>query len=354
MRRRRGRRIEIGNLPWFNTGREGMGSRVLAVVGGCLFAAVATMVLSVLLSLAALAVHSMGALFLVAWIVGAVAIYKALKRGTWRQWGREEGRTIPVYDRSSGDERREHLPGDRREERPEYAGFGDLTLLVMAGIGLVLSAGLILTGRAGASTTNTVLTALLGLLGGGGIAALLRRWSRAATPPDKPSDRQVRAQVKRIRGKCKRLSREAQTAGGVYSDLSWHAPEMSRHAGELADLVLRLRRAVRDTRRQSGNPTLPPDAVPDVSDERLLREYRAAIEAQQRLDALIAGNRRHQRACLAQLERIEDLVDTARLEVATPVPLVPVSTDEPTIIDDVETELAACRRALEEIEQIEA
>ncbi len=352
--RRRGRRIRIDNLSWFHKGREGMGPRITAVAGGCLFAWVATVVLGVLLSLAALAVHGTGVLFLVAWIVGGIAIYNALKRGKWRRWGREQGRTIPIYDRDSGDERREHLPGDRREERPEYAGFGDLALLVMAGIGLALSVGLILTGRAGASTTPPILTALLGLLGGGGIAALLRRWSRAATPADKPSDRQVRAQVKRIRGKCKRLSREAQIVGGVYSDLSWHAPEMSRHAGELADLVLRLRRAVRDTRRQSGNPTLPPDAVPDVPDERLLREYRAAIGAQQRLDALIAGNRRHQRACLAQLERIEDLVDTARLEVATPVPLAPVSMGEPTIFDDVETELAASRRALEEIAQIEA
>jgi len=352
--RRRGRRIRIDNLPWFHKGRDRMGPRITAVVGGCLFAWVATTVLSDLLSLAALAVHSTGALFLVAWIVGGIAIYKALKRGKWRGRGREEGRTIPVYDLDGGDQSRQHLRGDRREERPEYAGFGDLALLVMAGLGLALAAGLILTGRAGASTTNTVLTALLAVLGGGGIVALLRRWSRAAAPTDKPSDRQVRAQVKRIRGKCKRLSREAQSAGGVYSDLSWHAPELSRRAGELADLVLRLRRAVRDTRRQSGNPTLPPDAVPDSSDEHLLREYRAAIDAQVRLDALIAGNRRHQRACLAQLERIEDLVDTARLEVATPVPLVPVSTDEPTIIDDVETELAASRRALEEIAQIEA
>ncbi len=238
-------------------------------------------------------------------------------------------------------------------ERITHAGLGDLALLTTTGVALALAAGFLLSGRAGATPINSLLTGGLAILGGGGIAALIARWSRPGASGDRPTDRQVRAQAKRIRGKCGRLAREADRVGGVYSDLCWHAPSLAKRAGELSDLVLRLRRAVRDTRRQAGNPTLPGDAAPDASDEALLREYQAAIAAQDRLERLIAANLRHQRACLAQLERIEDLVDTARLEVATPTPSETAATREATIIADVETELEASRRALREIERLE-
>ncbi len=363
MRGRRRCGINLDPMPWFRRGRGRTVPRVAGIVGGCLVALVATLVLGVLLPLVALAVRGLGLAFLAAWALAGYFIYRAVTR--------REARRHRDYEYDDADVEHEYRPPRRIEvrtpvmgpppppssaqspERATPAGLGDLALLLTSGVGLALAVGLLLSGSAGASTVNSLLTGGLVVLSGGGIAALIARRSRPQVPADGPTDRQVRAQAKRIRSKCVRLGREAGKVGGVYSDLSWHAPSLARRAGELSELVLRLRRAMRDTRRQSGNPTLPAAAAPDASDESLLREYRAAIAAQDRLDRLIAANLRHQRACLAQLERIEDLVDSARLEVATPTPAEGVVTREASIITDVETELEASRRALQEIERLE-
>jgi len=379
MRRRR-YNVDLDDLPWFRSGRDRAAPRIAGIVGGCVVALVATMVLGVLLPLIVLAAHSAGLTFLAAWAIIGYAIYRAVSysrrrrdrdyeydadddavereyRRRRRHGGRvEEGERRPprrIEVRAPTDGPPPPPSAVQGSERAAHAGLGDLALLVTSGIGLALAAGFLLSGRAGATPLNALLTGGLTLLGGGSIAALIARWSRPTAPADRPSDRQVRAQVKRIRGKCARLSREAERVGGVYSDLCGHAPSLAARAAELSELVLRLRRAIRDTRRRSGNPTLPGDLAPEPSDESLLREYQAAIAAQERLDRLIAANLRHQRACLAQLERIEDLVDSARLEVATPTPSETAARREATIIADVETELEASRRALQEIERLE-
>lgn len=68
---------------------------------------------------------------------------------------------------------------------------------------------------------------------------------------------------------------------------------------------------------------------------------------------LAEENSRDQQLCLTQLERIEDLVDAARLEV--PQSLEPAIADSTraTIVDELETELQAAREALAQIQQAE-
>jgi hypothetical protein len=162
------------------------------------------------------------------------------------------------------------------------------------------------------------------------------------------SDRQVRAQAKRIRGKCKRLRREAKKVGGVYANLTWHSDEMRRRAEELADAVIRLRDGLREIERSS-NPTLPPGASPEEEDERLRSEYDAVRKAQARLDSVVERNRQRERICLAQLERIEDLVDAARLELTHPATDQALNGTAGSVAEELETELELSRQALREV-----
>jgi len=363
------------DLPWFKRGRKRGKPRAVAIAAGCLLAWLAVVVIGggVLTVLSAV-VRAAGGIVLLAVILAAVAIYRAVTRHAGRSWdhdyeddedeeereewrgrrhhqGRErEARRVPVTDGSGWSEPAPRPTGT--SERRGHAGLGDLALMVTSGLGLALAGGFLLSGRAGASGLYATLTAVLAALGGTSVIALLRRWRAPQTPQERPTDGEVRAQLKRVRAKCARLEREARAARGVFGDLSWHAPSMAQRARELGELVLRLRRAMRATRR-AANPTLPGDALPDSSDESLTREYRAAIDAQARLDRLIAENLRHQRVCLTQLERIEDLLDAARLELASPASAGAQLTSERTIVADVEAELEASRRALHEIERIE-
>jgi len=68
---------------------------------------------------------------------------------------------------------------------------------------------------------------------------------------------------------------------------------------------------------------------------------------------LAEENSRHQQLCLAQLERIEGLVDAARLEVSQPLEPAIADSTRATIVDELETELQAVREALAQIQQAE-
>lgn len=370
--------LDLDDLPWFKRQRRRRTPKAAAVAIGCVLAWVLITVLGLgLVAVLSLAVHAVGGILALIVALAAIVVHYALRRGGhharardyaddddeeereehrwWAGRDREERRgprPVPITDGSGWSDAPPPPTEPNRESEGASVRGSELALMIMASLGLAGSAGMFLSGQAASSGPLAAMTAVLAGVSGGSLVALLLRRRSARAPEERPTDREVRAQLKRIRGKCARLNREARATGGVFGDLSWHAPSMARRAQELTELVLRLRRALRATRR-AANPTLPGDAAADPSDESLTREYRAAIDAQTRLDRLLAENLRHQRACLAQLERIEDLLDAARLEVASPASAGAQVTSEQTIVADVEAELEASRRALQEIERIE-
>lgn len=367
--------FDLDDLPWFTRGRRRGAPKTAAVAVGCIVAWVLLVGLGITLAVVAALVHSLGSLVVLGVVLAVIAIHRALKRRgedfrehefedddeedreewchrRWEHQERRQPRPVPITDGSGWSEAPPSATAPRREEEDAEVRGRELALMIMASLGLAGSAGMFLSGQAASSGPLAAMTAVLAGLCGGSLVALLLRRRSARAPEERPTDREVRAQLKRIRGKCARLTREARATGGLFSDLSWHAPSMAQRAQELTELVLRLRRATRATRR-AANPTLPGDAVADASDESLAREYRATLDAQVRLDRLLAENLRHQRACLAQLERIEDLLDAARLEVASPASAGAQLDSDRTIVADVEAELEASRRALQEIERSE-
>ena len=232
----------------------------------------------------------------------------------------------------------------------------EFLLALIAGFGLSLGCALALTQANAGALTNLVLPPLLGLLVGATLYSLLRKRAREGEAQQTPSNRQVRAQSRRVRAKCRSLQREARRAGGVFGDLQWQARELAGQAAKLADLIIALRRAAQDVRTGLGdNPLVPPGVSASATDEVLRRELDAAKATQDHLGALIAENSRHQQVCLTQLERIEDLVDVARLEASSPVEPTSVSgADEYNIVEEVEMELQAAREALDRVQQLEA
>ncbi len=169
------------------------------------------------------------------------------------------------------------------------------------------------------------------------------------------TDRQLRARVRRIGRNCNRLRSEARKAGGVFENLGWQAPELADRASELAGLLLKLRRTVRNVQRGKLPRPSPPGGVSRDDADRVLREELDAGEAaQERLDALIQHNLRSQQICLTQLERIDDLVAAALLEVAAPIEITAAGTPQRSIVNEVEDELAAAQQALAQVSQHQA
>lgn len=333
------------------------GRKVVGCLGGCLAAYLAMVLVSILLSLGAVVLKSPGLLFLVAWIVTGGIIYHVLcNRDRKRERPQRQPRRIEI---KTADSEEEEPSEEARVTETKPAGVhgfgaGEVTLALFAGFGLALACGLALTGAAVGSTTNLVLILLLWLFGGATVYSLARRRAQQAAPGETPPDREVRAQAKRIKAKCRGLRREARRVGGVFGELEWQATELADQARELSKLLLNLRRAARDVHRALGNPPLPRGVSGDSSDDVLQREFEAAQATEERLETLVAQNSRHQQVCLAQLERIEDLVDVARLEVSQPLEPAGVSSAQGAIVEEVETELQAAREALEQVQQIEA
>jgi len=169
------------------------------------------------------------------------------------------------------------------------------------------------------------------------------------------TDRQVRARVRRIGRNCNHLRSEARKAGGVFENLEWQAPELADRASELTTLLLRLRRTVRNVQEGKLPRPSPPGGVSrDDADHVLREELDAGEAAQERLDALIQHNLRSQQICLTQLERIDDLVGAALLEVAAPIEITAAGTRQRSIVNDVEDELAAAQQALAKVSQHQA
>ncbi len=221
----------------------------------------------------------------------------------------------------------------RRSRRADETG--GLVWALVTGLVLTVVADLVL-GQLGLSLTAEMLLppAIGALLGLGGYS-LLRRWMMGPDSDAWPPSREIRARIGRIRRKASSLSKEASEAGGVFSDLDRQADELSRRAGDLADRIYELRQVARETRgdlEQAGVPPGPADP------------------SQQRLHELLMRNQRSQHNCVAQLQRIEKLLDVARLEISCPDGRADEH-DPAEVARDFERELEAIRQALDEVHQ---
>ncbi len=239
-------------------------------------------------------------------------------------------------------------------------GLKPLLASAVGGLAGIIVGGLI--GEAVAGDAGGGIIALFWFAGAlGSFLYMRKRAHDALTPSEQPmiqvaDTRAVRQQVACIRTKSRNLQQAARQAGAPFGDLERLAEEMLDQAERLAAQVFKLRKAADDVRRDAGkNPRLLTTIRQDVEAPELQGEYRAAQEAQSRVDQMLAANEAQQALCLARIERIEALLDTARLELLRPV-------DSPTdtttygsrgIVEEVETELDLTREALREAERTE-
>ncbi len=224
-----------------------------------------------------------------------------------------------------------------------------IVIALSAGLGLGLALSLTLARSALDWSVHGVVPPLIGLAAGALVYALLHRLTAESSSGQ--GDRTVRRQVSRIRGKARGLCREARRAGGVYGNIDWQAPELARRAEELAETLFRLRRAARGIRREEANPVIPQGVGEPRRDEELQREFDAARAAHERLEQLMESNERYQQICLTQIERIEDLLDAARLQISQPVEAPAQAGPGSELVEQFDLELSAAREALAEVQQ---
>jgi len=370
-----------GRGRWYQGGRQGRPPRhdpdtgyklVAGVAAGCFAAWLLTALISAVLSVVAGVFSSPGASFLIFWAIAAALAYRYLKTRKAKGWNlRRETRRIEIdfhderepreyrqehYDDGDDDRRRDDAGKERVEKaKADRLGAWEVIQGLFAGFCVVLAVNLSAAAIADASAALAAAASASWVAGGASVFALFRRVMHSREQDEVPPSREVKAQVRRIKSKCRGLSRQARRVGGVFDDLSWQAPELSEQANELYRLLLTLRKAARDVQRNMAeNPVVPRGVSSEANDEAIRREVDAARVVQERLVSLVAQNSRRQQICLAQIERIEDLVDAARLEITQPVDVTGAAPAQTTVVDEVETGLEAARRALEEVARTEA
>jgi len=309
-----------------------------AIVAGGVVAAMLGALLMVIFAILGVVTTGAGFLLTYGWIVAAFLIYHAIRKGQSRrqetpQFAEEEWRQAEV-EREREYQRRlaqmQQCAGAPPTRPRKQSNVGAGALAVLSGFALALGANVALGGLNLPPVAGTVLPPLTGAVAGLGVFAALKRW--VINPPDeeKPPAREVKAQISRIRRKARDLQHEANEAGGVFNGLDTKARLLSAEASELGERLFEMRRVSRDVRGDM-------DATGSVPD--------------QRIHELLSRNRTAQHRCLAQIERIEDLLDVARLEVACPEEEMPIDRGREELVQEVETELEAARRALEEVQR---
>ncbi len=288
------------------------------VIGGMV--AMALIALTVLvLVLVGMALASITGVLLYAGIVTAWLVVRASRH---QQSGR---RTVSAL-----------LAQDERQMAKGARDAGASIAAILIGLILTIIASLLLRGLDLPIIARLSLPPVIGATVGLGGYALVRRWVAPLSDEEWPPAREIKAQISRIRRKSSYLSREAGAVGGVFGNLDRQANEMSRRARELADRVFELRRVARDVKR-------------DAEQASNQRPSQAASDGTQaRLAELLARNRRAQQRCLAQLTRIERLIDLARLEISCPDHETP-ERDPEEVAHEFARELEAARQALEEV-----
>ena len=244
----------------------------------------------------------------------------------------------------------------RRSAKPALGGLSGGFALAMLATGAAEALGV-------ASRSNAFdnIAVFSWLLGGMAIYGLMRRAAFAhETTHGRQRVRQeqaagkltpeqaLRSQLDRIAMKARRLHKLARQDAGVYSSLATAAPELERQARELAARALHLQAAAQTI--GAGRPRTSAEAPglsPAAPDAVLQREYEAAQATQHRVGELLVENGAQQRLCLTRLERIEDLLDAAWLELSQAADGATASATNPAIVQEVETELRAAREAVQ-------
>jgi len=353
--------------------------KLIAVLGGIAIGGVVAAgivgILTLVLTIIGLGSLSSGGLLTYGWIIAAYLIYRAIRshhkseeygyeyedddddddererrlEHAWqREWAKQaaQAQAAPVAAPQPPQPRQ-----DTRRAEQTQRSIGTATVAILGGSLLALGANLGLSRLNLPPMASTLLPALAGAGVGVGIYAMLSRFVMPPVDDDKPPTRAVRDQLGRIKHKAKSLAREASASGGVYSDLHYQADRLCREALALGERLFELRRVAREARREFGNPARP-DGIPrDVDGPQALAALQAAQEAQKRLDELLARNRDGQHQCLAEIERIEDVLDVARLEIACPPGASATDRAPERIVQEVETELEAAKRALAEVQR---
>lgn len=160
----------------------------------------------------------------------------------------------------------------------------------------------------------------------------------------------LREQLKRIESKARRLKAEAQKVP-LYRSVAEIMPQLISQARQLVEEYERLCELDAEISLNAGEIS---EAGELTGNAALAAELEAGREAQYRLEQLLAANHTRQQLCLSRLDRIEDLVDSARLEIAHPASLMEPtgkSNLTTTVLDDLNNELRTSREALEEVER---
>lgn len=307
------------------------------VIGGIVAAGVVN-ALVFALALIGVATVGFGGLLVYGWIIAAYLIYRAVRS---RQADAPPD-TIAPDQRQVEREYRQRAAQlqecadttgtGQSTKRSRSAGFGTAAVAVVSGLLLALGANVGISGLNLPPLANTLLPPLTGAVAGVGVWAALRRWVMGPVDDEYPPAREIKGQIKRIRRKARDLRREAAEAGGVFNGLDAQADRLAAEAQELTDRLFELRAVARDVRGK-------------MSDAARIGG------PQERVHELLARNRATQRQCLVQIERIEDLLDVARLEIACPDEQMPPDRGREELVREVETELEAARRALEEVQR---
>ena len=164
------------------------------------------------------------------------------------------------------------------------------------------------------------------------------------------ADTVLQEQLKRIENKARRLKTEAQKVP-LYRSVAEIMPQLISQARQLVDEYERLRQLASEITPDAGEIS---EAGELTGNAALAAELEAGREAQKHLQELLEVNRNRQQLYLTRLDRIEDLIDTARLEITHPTGFMEAtgeSAPAPTVLDDLNNELRTSREALEEVER---
>jgi hypothetical protein len=330
-----------------------LAAAVAAVIAGGAIAAGVVSLITLLLTAIGTAIAGAGGLLLYGWIIAGFLIYRAIR-------SRIADDEYTYYEKDWDDDEDERSrrgiarPDTRPQPKQQRSHAGTAVTAILAGLVLAAVAGLGLSRLSLPPSVSSLLPPLAGGAVGIGVYAALRRWIMPAHETERPTSREIKGQVRRIKRKSVAVRKEAARVGGVFDDVRWQAPQLATEASELCRRVLELRRASREVRREMGSFVVPEDLPPGTHMPGAPEELQSAREAQKRLDSLMARNRENQQLCLTQMERIEDLLDVARLEITCPPQTQQAAPPAAPIVQEFETELKAARAALDEVLSQEA
>jgi len=170
--------------------------------------------------------------------------------------------------------------------------------------------------------------------------------ARAAEPVFVPQGRRVQA-------KCRELARTAARSSGLYRGMEPQFAALAADAKRVVDTLANMQRSVdklctEAALRGGAGPAWFHNAP--SSDRALQTEVSERDRAAEFLEETLGHLTARQRVLATRLQRIEDLLDAASLEIAAELPLDSGLRQGRGIANEIADELQATRAALEEVE----